>query len=920
MPSISSPRSKSGNVAGKKGNNPQSLPRIEPGPADSWGLDPDHHRVVKAWGLTSETVRQAGLHSEHDPVRRSLLLHGCWFKGPALVIPYFDLQGRRTGYAVARPSTPRVRSGKPVKYEAPAGEPPRPYIPPLQAVWQALTTPRVPIGIVEGPGKALYSSQEGFPCLGLLGMQCWSPGRLTRDEPRRLIEDLAGIDWRARPVLILTDTDPCRKPSIQHGACELARVLTERGARVRMPRLPLGPRGRHGRPLKTGIDDYGQRHGAEPYRRWVRSGWDGEARPRDLAAWRREMVQARLATVADALPSPGPPMVYLDRSPTGAGKSFADADAMRHAQEEAMRSTTAGSLGAMLLAQLAEAPSLTLAPSHAQCAEAVGVQQRHDLESAAYPALREGNCLKYEEAQAVQARGLSFMKALCPECPHREGCLYREQFAAAADARHAVATYARGAVSLGEIARGRRRLCLHEAPLDMLRPSFVTSRGLLAVELVALQAEEAAAAARDRGFYRHLARVARQLHGHLNGSNVTTEVPLPKLCAHEPEHLHRDLNEACLELGCSVPREAMRLALAAVLGQLSLLAVAVDERPAAGGATKLVRKMVGVARIDLPDEATVWLSDATADPAELEEVLGQAVRDITPAGRLLPRHPTLQVIPARDVTKRRKPTAVLPLLLGLLHDLPFRRVGLLTHRELADALPDLLEERDRTRLALVSYFGSGLSRGSNAWIGGACDCLIVLGTPRVGADAVRERLLLLGKRKAAARTREQAGWGADWWSGVTKSGQRVTVRCWHYTDHDWHRAYCNLVRSELRQAVGRGRGFLPEGIPVYVVSTENLAPDPDDDLDGRNGPPISDHPFAPLTAAQARVLRALYRDGQPIVARLSGIAARAGVSARVARKHLKALEAAGRARQSGRKWLACRCRPQYPPPVSISPL
>ena len=53
---------------------------------------------------------------------------------------------------------------------------------------------------------------------------------------------------------------------------------------------------------------------------------------------------------------------------------------------------------------------------------------------------------------------------------------------------------------------------------------------------------------------------------------------------------------------------------------------------------------------------------------------------------------------------------------------------------------------------------------------------------------------------------KQAGWDKDWWSGVTESGQRVTVRTSHYANHDWHRAYLNIVRGSLVQAVGRGRG------------------------------------------------------------------------------------------------------------------
>jgi hypothetical protein len=264
----------------------------------------------------------------------------------------------------------------------------------------------------------------------------------------------------------------------------------------------------------------------------------------------------------------------------------------------------------------------------------------------------------------------------------------------------------------------------------------------------------------------------------------------------------------------------------------------------------------------------------------------------------------VQVIPARDVTKSREPAAVVPLLRGVLHDLPYERVGLLTHRELAASLPKLLGEP--YRLAMVAHFGGGLSRGSNQWVR-ECDILIVLGTPRVGPDAIRLHLYRLGKARAAGRTREEAGWGLDYWSGVTKSGRRMTVRTPHYVDHDWHAAYRALVRSELVQAVGRGRGILPEGIPVLVVTTENLSPTED----ARGGPPITEHRFVPLTDAQARVL-AVLTSPRPRPTR--EIASQAGVSDRRARELLAELVNSGRVRKVGERggWQALAVEPFRP--------
>jgi hypothetical protein len=306
----------------------------------------------------------------------------------------------------------------------------------------------------------------------------------------------------------------------------------------------------------------------------------------------------------------------------------------------------------------------------------------------------------------------------------------------------------------------------------------------------------------------------------------------------------------------------------------------------------------------------VVFNDATGSTAELAAVLGGNLVDVTPAGTLAREHPVLQVVPARDVTRHRKPSEVVPVLRGVLHDLRrqgYRRVGLLTHTQLSKALPGMIEEPYKSTLSTVGYFRSGLSRGSNRWHRD-CDALVVLGTPRVPPAAVRDRLIRLRKLHAARRTADEAGWCWDAWSGVTESGRRVTVRTKHYRDHDWHAAYWSVVVAELVQSVGRGRGILPEGIPVFVVTTENLAP-PDAD-DGANGIPLAEHPYAPLTEAQAKVLASLYRQagrGTRRVRRTSSqVAAACGFSRKTAHEHLTALAAAGRVRRLGQGvgWLA----------------
>jgi hypothetical protein len=880
-------------------------------------LSESHLAKLAESGLRPDTIERSLAYTEHrtDELRR--LLRDIPAVSPALILPGFDRHGNRNGWDVARMNPPhRFPDGREAKYLQPAGVGCRVYFPPFPLVWEAVNHPGRPVVITEGILKSLAVAQAGVSCLGLMGTWNWVVGE---SDPRKLIPDLAELDWQDRPVLLVFDTDPTRKPNVNHAAAELARVLAEHGADVRIGKLPLGPPGPQGKPKKTGLDDFIVRlaqqtesssAGDAAFCLWVQEQWS-ESSECELVEWRAVMFLRRMMSllgVSRMGDNAHTREVLLDASPTGSGKSFADLQALR-CREDTERDMNSNDRRwyerAVWVMSHPRPRSLILVPSHLHCAEVEADARKAGLDATAFPRHDRDSCCQFDEASAIIGRGLSFRLVLCPECPASDGCPYREQFDRAMKSSHAIATHARGVVSLPLIAANRNVLTLHETALDALRPTFLANNGLLGVEIVARQAESVALNANDRGYFRRLASVARYLHGELNGSNETTELILPESTQNKRADLHAQLNEAYLVSGVGALGDNMRVAMMAVLGQLHSLTVIVDEVPDGKGKTKIVRNLAAVARHNLPADTVVWLNDATASRDELQEALGRAVRDVTPQGRLLHQHDAIQVIPHVDITKSRKASEVLPQLRGLLYEIPeeYRRIGLLTHWEFANTLPKLLEEPFRERLGMVSYFGSGLSRGSNAWIGeGGCDFLLVLGTPRVGPDAVRLHLVRLGNQRAAKLSKDEAGWAMDWWSAVSLDGRRVTVRCWHYRDHAWHAAYCSLVRSELVQAIGRARGILPGGIPVVVVSNENLA-HPEQD-DGRNGPRVADQLFAPLTEAQARVLGKLDLACGTTAPR---IAKALGLHASTVKGTLNELRQDGRARlvgeKRGSKWL-----------------
>src|SRR5207248_1126878 len=136
------------------------------------------------------------------------------------------------GYVRLKPSKPRIdgRTGKPVKYESPVGRPNRLYIPP-GCTRAALADPSVPLLITEGEKKAAKADQEGFPCLGLVGVYGWQKRRPKGADGkgvglRELIDDLAAVAWQGRVVFLVFDSDAARKKEVRWAGWHLAEALT----------------------------------------------------------------------------------------------------------------------------------------------------------------------------------------------------------------------------------------------------------------------------------------------------------------------------------------------------------------------------------------------------------------------------------------------------------------------------------------------------------------------------------------------------------------------------------------------------------------------------------------------------------------------------------------------------------------------
>ncbi len=212
---------------------------------------PHHLAELRRSGLTDETNKAAGIYSEVAPAKLAAILD--WKKypskcAPAMVFPYVDANGRN-GYARVKPDRPRLSGGKAIKYESPRGQPNQIYTP--LDVSKAIAEAKQELLIDEGEKKSLCATQYGFPCIGLVGVMGWK-----EKNRESLLPALERIAWKDRLVYIVFDSDIAGNENIQDAESRLAAHLKNRGAIVKVCRIPEGPLGPDGKPTKQGLDDY----------------------------------------------------------------------------------------------------------------------------------------------------------------------------------------------------------------------------------------------------------------------------------------------------------------------------------------------------------------------------------------------------------------------------------------------------------------------------------------------------------------------------------------------------------------------------------------------------------------------------------------------------------------------------------------
>ncbi len=575
----------------------------------------------------------------------------------------------------------------------------------------------------------------------------------------------------------------------------------------------------------------------------------------------RQHEDRRLEMVGSRIESLSVPGDYLDRSPTGSGKTTAYVKALKHG---------CGIPGFNALVML---------PTHANGLEVVGELQKLGVHAAAYCGRHcedwtdpdgeviPANCLN-PDADDAQKMGLSPARTICRACPQKGWCAdegYLSQLNEAKAAQVATATHARAKHNgIPELASGRSYISIDEDPIGVIRPTdefsgadamtadkvvgyILNSKWLniLAEKMAAVQASEEddgepvvrATEPVTAGQFEIDTAVGNTTPSrkgwqdecyafifHLAGilTELLTALPIVKTAAEfkpsktmpRPRSIEWVLFQASREQKADFKAAPWRGLLAIADGTFHQAAIIASEAREKGGKPTYSQSVIVVWMNNPPAETVCWYDDATTEPELLQSAIGRPVRDMTPSGAAPTIQKAVQFVDT-DIFRSTSTDRVQEIIRGILathHDV--QRLGVITHSNQIKNLKRF--QKLEPRLAMLSYFGSGLDRSSNRWHG-ECDMLVILGSPRVKPAVIRAFLVQIGDIGAAQR---QPAWKTRQWAGTTVSGQSVTVKTKGYLDPDWARAYRAIVRAGLVQAIGRARITLDSGIPVLVYTRD----------------------------------------------------------------------------------------------------
>ena len=212
-------------------------------------LAPHHAAMLAASAIAPEVRAARGYWTATTKVERARLgFSASQQLKPALVVPIYNVRGELSTYML-RPDAPRIRDGKPAKYEFMRGFRMALDVPNLGDIRMQLDDPQVPLWITEGSKKIDALVAHGCCGVGVIGVWNW---RGTNEKGGKVaLADWELIALNDRATYICYDSDVMVKREVYGGLCRLAEFLALRHAHVRYVYLPAGASG-----AKVGVDDY----------------------------------------------------------------------------------------------------------------------------------------------------------------------------------------------------------------------------------------------------------------------------------------------------------------------------------------------------------------------------------------------------------------------------------------------------------------------------------------------------------------------------------------------------------------------------------------------------------------------------------------------------------------------------------------
>jgi hypothetical protein len=209
-----------------QGSSPQRTPEAAKAPAR---LSDEHRRTLEVEsGISAGVLAGRGYWTVTSRSQLVGMFPKWQRRAPALFVPMFSPDGVTTR-AQIRPQSPRIKDGKPVKYETAHGAGLILDVHP--AMLEAVRDASTPLWITEGVKTGDSATSRGRCTLVLQGVDCWQ----SKGVPLACWQQVV---LEGRRVFVCFDHDVLYKAPVQRALAKLVAYLESRGALVRIVYLP----------------------------------------------------------------------------------------------------------------------------------------------------------------------------------------------------------------------------------------------------------------------------------------------------------------------------------------------------------------------------------------------------------------------------------------------------------------------------------------------------------------------------------------------------------------------------------------------------------------------------------------------------------------------------------------------------------